>query len=90
MLDVPSKTQKLHLVSKSSTRTTGDMPTWRTLEHNQEEVDDATQDGASHQYPYTPDVTSFHCDPKIEISDGELEEAVGYHVKDLTQVPELF
>lgn len=33
---------------------------------------------------------SFNSDPEIEISDGELEEAVGYDVEYFTQVPELF
>lgn len=90
MLDARSKTRKLNLVNAPSREVTSEILTRRTLKHNQKKVDDATQDGASHQYPYTPDMGSLHCDAKIEIPDSEFEEAIGDHVKDLTQVPELF
>lgn len=34
-------------------------------------------------------MASLDSDSKIEISDSKLEQTVGYHVKNLTQVPEL-
>ena len=89
MLDARSKIQKLHLISIPFMTCTGEIGTWRTLKHNQEKVYDATQDSACHQYSYTPDMAPLNCNPKIEISDGELEEKVGDDVKYFTQVPEL-
>lgn len=89
MLDARSKMQKLHLISTPFMKRTGGIRTWRTLKHDQEKVDDATQDSACHQYSYTPDMAPLNCNAKIEISDGELEEKVGDDIKYLTQVPEL-
>lgn len=63
--------------------------TRRTLEHDQEQVNQAAQDSTSHQYPYTPDVISADCDSEIEVSNGKLEKTVGHDVHDFTQVPKL-
>lgn len=63
--------------------------TRRTLEHDQEQVNQTAQNSASHQYPYAPDVVSLDCDSEIEVPNGKLEKAVGHYVHDFTQVPKL-
>jgi hypothetical protein len=59
------------------------------LEHDQEEIDEAEDDGSRHEDLDAPDMPPFNCNAKIKVADCKFEKSVRVNVEEFAQVPEL-
>lgn len=75
-----SKTQTLRQVRTIRCVRVAEL-TWDALEHDQEEVRQTKQDGASHQNFDAPYVPTMYGDAKIEDAKSDLEGAIAQYVE---------